>query len=774
MYYKIQIFSLFLFLTTSVSAQIKLSGIVDDAGTKNPLEFANVVLLKSDSSFIAGTSCDSLGSFSFSNLSQGDYILSSTYVGYNKSYFSIAHLDRDLTVDNIHLNPSAAALKEVTVTGASIIQKADRKLLIPSEAQKRASNSGTALLRNLQLSRIEVNPLDNAITTLNGDAVQLRINGVEVTKAEVVALQPQDIIRIEYHDDPGMRYGNAAAVIDFITRRRDSGGSVSADLQNALWRLGFADDYLSAKVNRKKSEFGVNAYYNYRNVYWTRENRQTFFFPDEAVHQDEIGKPTNVDTKSLNLVANYNLNEPDKYMLNVAFRNNYNNTPNNFTDRNSTLYTYSSGDTVRSSISDLSTWRNNTPSLDIYFQRNLKHDQLIIFDAVGTYMNSKSTRLYRQTRAGADLFTSYSCITGNKYSLITEGIYEKKWESSTLTAGLKHSQSYTENNYTGSVASKVGLSIAETYGYTEYLLRRDKFNYTLGLGVTRMFIGQDRNSLEKYIFRPQLRVLYNIDKNAYIRYSGNVSTYPPSLSDMNNVTQVIDAWQVQQGNPNLQTAWYMNNQIFAGYNRGIFGAELYAQYFHIHKPAMEYTFLSDSIFVHTVINQGAYRHIYSLIALRLKPWKERITLSVVPTFDRYIMEGNDYLHTYNNWSIRASIMAVYKKLVFYAEAHTPRNDFYGETLNINERMVTFAAGYTTPKWTAGVMLLNPFSKNFPLATKNFSELTPYVSNVSTDNLGRIVTFKLTFNLNFGRKYNAANKRLDNTDTDAGIMTGTKK
>ena len=274
MYYKIQIFSLlFFFAATSLTAQIRLSGIVDDVDTKNPLEFANVVLLKPDSTFIMGTSCDSIGFFVFNNLPQGDYLLSSTFVGYDNTFTSVAHLDKDRNVGEIFLKPSGAMLKEVTVTGAAMVQKADRKLLIPSEAQKKASNSGVTLLRNLQLSRIEVNPLDNTVTTLSGEAVQLRINGIEVTKAEVVALQPQDIIRIEYHDDPGMRYGNAAAVIDFITRRRDSGGSLSADLQNALWRLGLADDYLSAKVNHKKSEFGVNAYYNYRNVEWTRENR---------------------------------------------------------------------------------------------------------------------------------------------------------------------------------------------------------------------------------------------------------------------------------------------------------------------------------------------------------------------------------------------------------------------------------------------------------------------------------------------------------------------
>jgi len=676
-------------------------------------------------------------------------------------------------IDSLTLD-TVIVLKEFTVKGASQIQKADRKLLIPTDAQKRASNNGVTLLRNLQLPRIEVNPLDNTITTLSGDAVQLRINGVEVTKAEVVTLQPQDIIRIEYHDDPGMRYGNAAAVIDFITRRRDSGGSLTANLDNAFWRLGFADDYLSAKVNHKKSEFSAIANYNYRNVDWTRENRQTFVYPTMVIHQDEIGKPTNVNTKSLNFIANYNLNVPDKYLLNIAFRDNYVDNPNNFSDRNSTLYTYSSGDSVQSSVSDHSTWWNNTPSLDIYFQRNLKHEQLLIFDVVGTYMDSKSTRRYQQTQENTDPYISYSCINGNKYSLIAEGVYEKKFSNGTLTAGLKHSQSFTENNYTGNVTSKVGLAIAETYGYAEYQLRKNKFIYSLGLGATRMFTNQDGNALEKYIFHPALRVVYNINPNAYIRYSGYIASYPPSLSDMNNVTQNIDALQVQKGNPNLQTASYWNHQINAGFNRGIFGAEFYAQYFYIIKPGMEQTTLSDSIFIHTSINQGAYKHIYSLLALKLKPWKDHITLSVVPSFDRYIMDGNNYIHTYNNWSIDASVIMVYNKWAIGAGVKTPRNNFYGETLDINERMLTLGAGYITHKWTAGVKLMNPFSKNYPLATVNYSALTPYRSDVSTDNLGQVVVFSLSLNLDFGRKYNAANKRLDNKDTDAGIMTGAKK
>jgi hypothetical protein len=763
------------FLTSGVSAQIKLSGTVIDVSTKKPLEFANIALLNPDSVFINGTSCDSTGFFAFNNLPQGDYLLSSTFVGYNKTYTPV-HLNKDRNLGIITLQPSGTTLKEVTVTGTSTIQKTDRVLLIPSAMQRKASNNGLILLNNMQLPRIEINPLLNTITTSDGKAVQLRINGVGVTTAEVIALQPQDIIRIEYHDNPGMRYGNAAAVIDYIIRRRESGGNVAADFGHVFWKMKFADDYLSAKINHKKSEFGVNAHFRSFDMEQTRENRQTFVYSTTVLHQDEIGMPIKLNEKNVDFALNYNLSEPNKYLFNVTFRNNYYEAPHQSTDRNSTLYSYAAGgDTVLSSVSDHSTWRSNTPSLDIYFQRNLKRDQLLIFDVVGTYINSKSTRLYQQTQANAAPYIIYSDVAGNKYSLIAEGIYEKKWKTGTLTAGLKHWQSYTDNDYTGSMTSDVGLAIAETYGYAEYQLQHKKFNYTFGLGTTRVFTSQDGSSLEQYVCRPRLRMGYTINKNAYVRYNGYITNYNPSLSDLNNVTQHIDALQVQQGNPNLRTELRYNNEITAGWNKEIFQADLYAQYFYIHQPAMEETTYSDSLFVHTVVNQGAYHHLYFLLAMKLKPWKNHLTLGITPSFDRYIMTGNNYVHTHNEWSVRYSLQAMYKNWVLSMNGWTRRNDFYGETLDKNNSpMLFFTAGYNTPKWGAFIMLVNPFTDESSRGTVNYSALAASTAVAYTRSQSRVIAFKFSLNLGFGRKYNAAGKRLDNEDTDAGVMTGTKK
>ncbi len=211
--------------------------------------------------------------------------------------------------------------------------------------------------------------------------------------------------------------------------------------------------------------------------------------PDKTLERVEDGQPTRFENDRLNLALNYSLQETDKYMFNAVLRYNYEDTPKEFSDRTSMIHASDSDDPLQ--ISDHSTWRGKTPSLDLYYQRNLKNDQLLIFNIVGTYIDSRSTRLYQEINEENDLSIYSSVLGGDKYSLIAEGIYEKSFKSGKLSAGLKHTQSYTKNKYEGGdVATDIGLNFAETYAFVEYQLRKNKFNYTFGLGAMRSYNSQ--------------------------------------------------------------------------------------------------------------------------------------------------------------------------------------------------------------------------------------------------------------------------------------------
>ena len=114
----------------------------------------------------------------------------------------------------------AISLDEITIQAQSVIEKGDRKVILPTQNQLKMSSSGIDLLGKLQLPRITVDIMSGEITTSGNGEVQLRINGVRVTYTEISSLSPEDILRIEYHDTPGARYGNAAAVIDYITKNK--------------------------------------------------------------------------------------------------------------------------------------------------------------------------------------------------------------------------------------------------------------------------------------------------------------------------------------------------------------------------------------------------------------------------------------------------------------------------------------------------------------------------------------------------------------------------
>ena len=100
----------------------------------------------------------------------------------------------------------------------------------------------------------------------------------KLQKEEVTALLPEEVIRVEFQEDPGLRYGDAGAVINYIVRRYEVGGSFGYNGMQSL-KSGFGNHNLTGKVNFKQSE--ISFYYGnrlqYFNEIWFDKN-ETFTF----------------------------------------------------------------------------------------------------------------------------------------------------------------------------------------------------------------------------------------------------------------------------------------------------------------------------------------------------------------------------------------------------------------------------------------------------------------------------------------------------------------
>ena len=760
---------------TAAANNAKISGRIKDANDKSAIIGATVLLMQ-DTVQIAGTTTDNSGKFTI-DAGNGDYILELSYIGYETIRMALT-VNENTHIGDILMQEGAMELGEVIVESQAIIQKVDRQILLPSKEQMQASSDGVSLLQNLQIPRIVISPIDNSVKTLSDESVQLRINGVEASTSEVKAINPKDIIRIEYHDQPGVRYNGAAAVVDYIVKHRDTGGSLMLAGTNGLTLPGIGNYYLAGKVHFGKSSLQAVATYAPYDIYWTRTNNETYHFSTGKIENNEVGEPTRYKTYPVNVSLNYNWTNGDKNMLNIRLRDNMAYTPYGPSDRDSRLFQ----PTDSFEIHDHENSSSQSPSLDIYYQHNLPHKQHLYFDVVGTYINTHSDRRFLQTplfgSVATDTTDVISRVRGDKWSLIGEAIYEKEWENIMLTLGARHNQQWVKNTYLGSTEATVNMTTAETYAFAEMRHRVDKFSYVVGIGVMHTLIDQAGQKQSTWIARPQLTMSYDFGKGWFWKYKGYVSGYQPSLSQLSDITQQIDKYQMRRGNPNLRSVMYVSNEMELSWQSKHVNLNLWANYSYDHKPIMEETFeeiIDGSPYaIRMYDNQRGHHKLHVSPSVQVKLLDNKLMFNVTPFVKYMVSQGNNYNHEHVNYGVRGGIFYLLKGWRFYADVVTAQHNLWGETLTLGELTHDIGINYNSEHFGFGIMMVNPFSPHgSTTVTKDLSALAPTSNTAVMQNYRQVLMLNFNFNLDFGTKHREGWKRIDNEDTESGILSGTK-
>ena len=382
-------------------------------------------------------------------------------------------------------------LGEVTVNGMRVINKVDRQVLLPTSTMKKHSSNGYDLLSKMTLNGIITDTENQIIKSMKGGSVQVRINDIKANQQDITALRPDEVVRVEYIDNPGVRYsdGSIDAVINFVVKRRYAGYVGGLGTMQAF-TTGFNNSNAYFKYNYKKSEFCIYYNFSYRGYDERKvDSENTYFFPDGTERRRQyLGYNTDFMYTTNTVQLGYNLAEPDKYTLNVSLYYNQNNTPK-----------YGSNQLAKeTSMPDLYLYNKKskkmyTPSLDIYWSMNLPKKQNITANVVGTYIGTdynylSSNYLFNQSpeqSMQADPVNDYSySTTGRKYSLISEAIYTKNFEKEVFSAGGEYTVSHTDNAYKGAVNTDAVLNSNNLYLFAQLQGKLGVFNYQVALVPT--------------------------------------------------------------------------------------------------------------------------------------------------------------------------------------------------------------------------------------------------------------------------------------------------
>ena len=750
---------------------LEIKGMVRNGRDKAPLEFANVVLQTADSVFITGTTTDGKGRFMLDKVKAGDYLLAVSSLGYETQYIALDGFNKSIDLKEILMEDAAVSLDGVTVSASNTSSRSDRKLIFPSDRQVKASTNGMDLLQQLMLPKITVNPMSNEIKVPGNGEVQLRINGVKVELDEIKALLPTDIIRIEFHDNPGLRYRNAEVVLDYIVRRPETGGNFSVDMSqgvNALW----GEHRVSGKINHKKSEFGASYRIGPRDFYgMSRDNEEIFHLADGTVlHRKETGDPSHASMFMHNLNLNYSVQDPEKYLFNATFRYWNNHQPH--WDYRGILSNQDNPDDYVDMV-DLNSSDNQVPALDLYYQRNLKNDQTLVFNVVGTYNRTSSHRFYQESR-GEELLTDINNrVSGKKYSLIGEAIYEKKLANgNSLSGGVWHTQSFSDNEYRNGHDYETHMDQSASSIYGEFKGKVRKLDYMLGVELARLYYKQEGtdDSDQFYTFNPRFTLQYALPGQSFIRLKGYVGNLSPSLGNLNAVEQVIDSLQLQRGNPRLESYMSYLLDLNYEYQKGIFYALVNGTYEYVPNAIMDEKYQEGNKIIQTWNNQKNWQRVGGFARFRVGPIKDILQFSFTGGVNHYISNGNTYSHRYTNWYCNMQASFTWKKFMLMYQMNTNWNRFWGETLEGGENIQMFMAKYNFKNLSLGIGAFNPFSDNWKVQSENWNQ---YASSKKTSYIkesSRLFVVSVSYNFSFGRTYKAGQKRLNNSDSDSGVMS----
>ena len=282
-------FIFYLFLTTFVFSQnpstekeITLTGKVIDQETKQPLEYATIILKNSKTQKISGGITDVNGLFSVQT-PVGNYTISIEFISFKAIKIPAQNLTTDKNLGIFQLKDDTNSLDEVVIIAekTTVDIRLDKKVFnIGKDLSIRGGNASD-VLGNVPSVQVDV---EGNVSLRGNDNVTILIDGrpsalVGINGAEALRQIPAEAIeRVEVITSPSARYDaeGTAGILNIILRKnqlKGFNGSMQFD-------LGIPERYGSAlnfNLRSKKWNFFTNTGFRYNAVPGNAFNDSDYF-----------------------------------------------------------------------------------------------------------------------------------------------------------------------------------------------------------------------------------------------------------------------------------------------------------------------------------------------------------------------------------------------------------------------------------------------------------------------------------------------------------------
>ena len=653
-------------------------------------------------------------------------------------------------------------LDEVTVKAAKVVNKADGMIIYPTDAQKQSSNNGYSILEKLTLANLRIDNISHSITAIdNRGGVQIRINGIVVGKPEMLALNPKDISKIDFVNNPGVRYGDGIAyVIDIVTRRKGSGYTIGTDFTSAFTTLQ-GDGMVYGKWNKGKSELSLSYDVSGYKTKGEKSNQLAeYTLKDGSVYTIERNDVESLRKSiSHDVKLTYNWADSTATVFQTSLSGAFNNAPDNYNIKDIV-------DGIRQyRATNRAKDKSYSPVLDIYFFRQLSPRQSLTANAVGTYISTQTSSYY-------DEGTPYKYnVDGKTVSLLTEVIYENRLKPFTLSTGLNYSYKHIKNDYSGDASSLTKTNNNRLYAFAEIKGMLQPFSYTLGIGASFIHYTQNGHRYDFWTFHPKASLTYQINNSLQLSYTYQMQDKVSRIAMTSDAMVRINSMEWTVGNPDLKPSHDIEHRLRVSYNNSRLQTFVEGYYKQCLKPNMAHYERTDgNQFIYTQINQKEIDvlDVYAYASYWLLP--EKLQIAANGGLYRCFNFGYDYTHCNTSWFYASSITAYLGHFTLQGYVDNGNRFLEGESKGYNGAYSVLKAAYTWRDWQFSLSWANPFNNNYKSYENELlnSNLYKHTIGYSKAN-GNLISLNISWRLSRGSKHKSAEKRINLRDTDNGII-----
>ncbi|MEX6625346.1 TonB-dependent receptor domain-containing protein [Tenacibaculum salmonis] len=648
--------------------KITLSGKVVESNTKQPLEYATLVLTHTRSKRVSGGITDTKGNFSI-EVPKGEYSIKVEFIGFKTKNSSNKRLTENTNLGIITLSEDAEKLNEVEIIAekSTVEIRLDKKIYNVGKDMTVKGGTASDVLDNVPSVSVDA---EGAVSLRGNENVRILIDGkpsalVGLTGTDALRNLPADAIeKIEVITAPSARYDaeGTAGILNIILRKgkiTGFNGSVNLTAGNPdLLRIAPNLNYRTKKFN-----LFSNLGYSYRKGPGNSET--TFSYLTNSILDSTQIEDRTFDRKNKNFNASigleYYIDKNSSVTGNFVYRkSDGDDVATNLTDR--FLFNDSSQNLLNETRIENEQEDGTDKQYSINYTNKLNDDgQKLTIDL--QYGDSQETENSPITVNGV-LSELNSQITSSKEKLLQIDYVLPIGENSQFEIGHKATYQDLSSDFKVNILDSeddFDPSNAITFKqnvyafYSQYGSKINKFSYLLGLrteitDIDLNVLTTNQESTKKYTeWFPTVNLGYELNDNENLTLGYSKRLRRPRHWLLNPFETRSSATSVFRGNPDLNPTF--TNSLDLGYNTKIrkfnLGASIYYQHSTDIVQAVSVIEERDgnNVFVRQPVNLNDEKRYGFEFTSNYNPTK-KVRLSA--SFNYYKFNTDAFSHTYTS------------------------------------------------------------------------------------------------------------------------------